>query len=166
MLPQELVYGVVREAAAPTPGHQWAVGDIYHCLRPYLEQRRLGRIWVSPIDVVLDRERGLVVQPDVLVVLNPQLHLVTDRVWGAPDLVVEVMTPHLRIGTLDERLGRFAKYGVGECWLVRHLVDEFEIVSFGGGVIAERKVFAPHDRLQSRVLLDLAATPAEILTKL
>lgn len=46
--------------------------------------------------------------------LNDRLRIVTDRVWGAPDLVVEVMSPRPRIGRLPERLAWFAQYGVGE----------------------------------------------------
>lgn len=164
VLPQELVYGVVRDAAAPSPGHQSAVGDLYHYLRAHLARTQQGRAWMSPIDVVLDRDRALVVQPDVIVVMNPRLHLVTDRVWGPPDLVIEVMSPYPRIGTLDERIGWFARYGVRECWLVWRLFNEVEIVSFAGGAIADRTRFATAERLRSRVLPDLSAAPGDILT--
>lgn len=163
MLPQELVYGIVRDAAAPTPGHQWAVGALYRALWSHLERTSAGRVWVSPIDVVLDRDRGLVVQPDLVVVTNRRGHLVTDRVWGAPDLVVEVLSPRPRIGTLDERLGWFAAYGVRECWLVRHLVREVEIVTFTGGAIGSRQVFPPDERVTSIVLPEFEATAAGIL---
>ena len=105
MRPQELVYGLLREAPAPSPGHQSAVGEIFISLRAHLAQRGIGHVWMSPIDVVLDREKDLVVQPDLIVVLNEHRHIVADRVWGAPDLVVEVMSPRPRIGSLDERLG-------------------------------------------------------------
>jgi hypothetical protein len=38
-------------------------------------------------------------------------HIISDHIWGAPDLVVEVMSPHPRIGKLDERIGHFSQYG-------------------------------------------------------
>jgi Uma2 family endonuclease len=44
--------------------------------------------------------------------------IVTDRVWGPPDLVLEVLSPRPRIGTLQERIDWFSRYGVRECWLV------------------------------------------------
>ena len=111
LLPQELAYGFVREAAAaPTPGHQWMVGEIFSTLRAHLELDRSGRVWMAPIDVVLDRERHLVLQPDVVYVAQDRLHIVTDRVWGAPDLVVEVLSPFPRMGRLEERLDWFAQY--------------------------------------------------------
>ncbi len=163
--PQELVYGLVRDAAAPLPSHQAAVGDVYRCLYAHLEQTRSGRVWISPIDVILDRERALVVQPDAIVVLNERRHLVTDRVWGAPDLVVEVMSPEPRIGRLDERLAWFAQYGVRECWLVQQLVRQIEVVAFAAGAIVQRRVCAPDERIASLVLPQLDVTPAGILSE-
>lgn len=166
VLPQELVYGFVRDAAAPTPGHQWAVGEVYRCFWKHLEKTRAGRVWLSPIDVVLDRERGLVVQPDVIVILNDRLRIVTDRVWGAPDLVVEVMSPRPRIGTLNERLDWFAEYGVRECWLVQQLVRQIEVISFASGSSGVRRVFAPEEGIESAVLPRLEITPATMLAEM
>jgi len=162
-LPQELVYGLVRDAAAPAPLHQWAVGEIFSCFRAHLAQQRCGRAWMAPIDVVLDRERGLVVQPDVIVVLNQRQHIVSDRVWGAPDLVVEVMSPHVRIGRVEERLEWFGRYGVRECWLVHPLEPRIEVITFGTSPIVSR-TFTRDDVVQSPVLEHLSATPASILT--
>jgi Uma2 family endonuclease len=170
--PQELVWGMVREAAAPTPRHQEAVGDFYFHLRQHLSGAAAGpnapappsgRAWMAPVDVVLDAGEGLVVQPDVVVVLQPRLHLVTDRIWGAPDLVVEVMSPRPRIGSLDERLAWFARYGVRECWLVEVMDHECEIVSFGDGQITARRRFAPRQPLRSDVLPDFRLTTDHVL---
>jgi Uma2 family endonuclease len=164
MLPQELVYGFVRDAPAPSVGHQGAVGEIFMCLRTHLAQHGIGRVWMSPIDVVLDREQDLVVQPDLIVVLNDRQQIVADRVGGAPDLVVEVMSPRPRIGRLDERLAWFAKYGVRECWLVRPAVRQIEVIAFTDGAVADRRVFAPQQSMTSTVLPALKATPESILT--
>jgi Uma2 family endonuclease len=151
LLPQELVYGVLRDAAAPTPGHQEVVGRFYLALAQHLTRLGRGHVWLSPIDVVLDRTRHLVVQPDLIVFSDERQHLVTDRVWGAPDLVIEVMSPRPRIGTLDERLAWFAEYGVRECWLVHHLSGEIDVRQFVDGNMKER-LFERDEPLRSRVL--------------
>lgn len=120
---------------------------------------------MSPIDVVFDREQDLVVQPDlIIVVLNDRQPIVDDRIWGAPDLVVEVMSPRPRIGRLDERLAWFAKYCVRECWLVRPAIRQIEVISFADGAATERRVFAPQESMSSIVLPSLKATPESILT--
>ena len=164
LLPQELVYGLVRDSPGPPPSHQAIVGEIYWKLRAHLERTRAGKAWVSPIDVVLDRERGLVVQPDLIVVMNDRLHIVTDRVWGAPDLVIEVLSPHLRIGRLEERIEWFAQYGVRECWTVLEGVRQIEVISFERGRVSQRDLVAPDERIRSSVLPDVGLTAVEIIT--
>jgi Uma2 family endonuclease len=152
MLPQELVWGMVRNAAAPTPGHQWWVARLLIALTDHVERHRCGKVWPSPIDVILDPEQHLVVQPDLIVVSNARLRLVTDRVRGAPDLVIEILSPRPRIGDLDERLEWFARYGVRECWLVHQVVREVEVVQFSNGAIQSRRFFHEEEAIRSAVL--------------
>jgi Uma2 family endonuclease len=161
-LPQELVYGVVRDAPAPSPGHQDFVGRLHLTLAGHVERHLVGRLWLSPIDVVLDRARHLVVQPDLIVVSYPRLHIVTDRVWGAPDLVIEVLSPHPRIGTLEERLRWFADYGVRECWLVHQFAEQVEVLTFDDGRMA-RRLFQRDEPIASVVLPDFRESLASIL---
>ncbi|RPJ60069.1 MAG: hypothetical protein EHM24_27445, partial [Acidobacteria bacterium] len=61
VLPEELIYGVLRTAEAPTVRHQAAVRDIGFALMTYLLENPAGELWPSPVDVVLDRRRDLVV---------------------------------------------------------------------------------------------------------
>src|SRR5688572_27878497 len=89
LLPQELVYGLVREAPAPASAHHDAVGGCFMALTTHLRDHLTGRVSLSPAIVVLVRDRDLVVQPDVIFISNERLHIVTDRVWGAPDLAIE-----------------------------------------------------------------------------
>ncbi len=165
VLPQELVYGFVRDAAAPAPGHQFALVRFLVDLVLHVDERGLGRVLPSPIDVVLDRRRDLVVQPDLIVMSNERLHLVTDRVWGAPDLVLEVLSPRPRIGALDERLEWFARYGVRECWLFRQPERELEIVRFAAGAVSRRRRFAGAARIESSVLPDFDRSVDAILDR-
>jgi hypothetical protein len=61
--PQELAYGVLREPPTPTFEHQMMVGALYRRLDRHVRRHRLGRVVLSPMDVILDVERALVVQP-------------------------------------------------------------------------------------------------------
>jgi Uma2 family endonuclease len=151
-LPQELVYGFVRDAPAPTPDHQSVLLGLLVPLVVHVGDRALGRVWPSPIDVVFDRERGLVVQPDIVMVSRGRLDIVSDRVWGPPDLVVEVLSPRPRIGGLDERLAWFARYGVRECWLVHQPDRAIEVLTFGEGRIVMRRRFIDTAPIVSAVL--------------
>jgi Uma2 family endonuclease len=159
--PQELVYGYVREAAAPSAVHQRLVGALYVRLRQHLRQTRAGEVWLSPLDIVLDADRDLVVQPDLSVVLREHADIVTDRIWGPPDLVIEVVSPRPRIGSIDERLGWFARYGVRECWLVHVPGSRIEVVQFRDGAILSA-VFDPLDPIRSEVLPGLELLPHDV----
>ena len=157
--PQELVYGVLRDAPAPTPRHQDTVGMIYRQLQTYFERTRTGKAWISPIDVILDRDNALVVQPDVIALMRDRLHIVTDRVWGAPDLVVEVLSPTPRMGRLSERVEWFAQYGVRECWLVHQLSTLVDVIAFADGRVQATRVFHGQDLIASALLPNLTVTP-------
>jgi Uma2 family endonuclease len=162
--PQELVWGYVRDAAAPAPLHQQAVLDFAIAWQTYVADRRLGVVLISATDCVFDRERGLVVQPDVLFVSAARAHIVTDRVWGAPDLVLEVLSPKPRIGTLDERMQWFAAYGVRECWLYHQFARELEVVVFEAGAIEDRRRLGFNDRIISTVFTEFDGSCESIIS--
>jgi Uma2 family endonuclease len=163
LTPQELVWGVVRDAPSPHPRHQRAVVSLTVALIGHVRAHGLGEVFVSPLDVVLDRERGLVVQPDLFFFSKDRAHVVTDRVWGAPDLVVEVLSPNVRIGNLGQRLEWFAAYGVRECWLVHQLAREVEIVRFDEGREISRRRFGNTEPITSAVLPAFTLTLADLL---
>jgi hypothetical protein len=119
-----------------------------------------GTLCIAPLDVILDPARALIVQPDLFFVSRLRQEIITDRIWGAPDLVVEVMSPHPRIGKLQDRLEYFSHYGVRECWLMHQLTKEFEVLELTPYGVQSRRTFSGVARIQSAVLRDFALSPA------
>ena len=79
-------------------------------------RRGLGRVFVAPADVVLSEYD--VVQPDLLFVLKENDHIITaGNVQGAPDLVVEILSPSTARRDWNEKRDLYAKYGVKELWI-------------------------------------------------
>jgi Uma2 family endonuclease len=155
LLPQELVWGVVREPPAPRYGHQAVVGHVFRELSAHVRARDLGIVMVSPLDVVLDPRRGLVVQPDVLFVSKARLDIIDDQVWGAPDLVVEVASRRTARRDRTTKLRWYRAYGVGECWLLdpgRERVTVVDLRASGRKGIAR---FTGGQRIRSLVLPEL-----------
>jgi Uma2 family endonuclease len=159
----ELVYGVLRVADAPTPRHQSAVGQLFFALERHVRERRLGRVWLSPLDVVLDERKALIVQPDLMFVSTAREWIVRDRLRGAPDLVVEVLSPHPRIGRTEERVAWFAEYGVRECWLVHQDRGDVTVLEFENGGVQVQRVVNRRDPIRSRVLPDFSPSLDAIL---
>lgn len=125
--PMELVYGVVREPPMPVWGHQLVSARLTALLHLHVEEHELGQI-ASPVDVVLDMDAALVVQPDIVFVSHNRLAIVRERVWGAPDLVVEILSPRTARRDRTVKLAWYGRYGVRECWLVDPKSRAIEVV--------------------------------------
>jgi len=149
---QELVYGRLVVADSPTPMHQSLLLRIATVLDDHVARYRLGSIWIAPLDVILDAAHAVVVQPDLFFVSNARKDIVTDHVWGAPDLVLEVLSPHPRIGKLDERIATFARYGVRECWVIHQLLQEIEVIDLQFPDNRTARRFGKKDPIHSTVL--------------
>ena len=152
VVPQQLAYGVWQVADAPSAWHQELVAQLFLTLHEHVRSEGLGRMWLAPLDVILDHDRALVVQPDLLFVSQARAHIVMDRVYGAPDLAIEVLSPWPRVGDSEKRLGWFAEYGVRECWIVHQLGQWIEVVQFANGAIARRDRFDKKTPVKSAVL--------------
>jgi Uma2 family endonuclease len=163
LLPTELIYGVLRVADAPLVPHQAAVKDLFLALDAHVRDTQFGEVWISPLDVILDEKRHLILQPDLFCISRERSHIVADRVRGAPDLVVEVLSPHPRIGKLDERLRWFAEYDVKECWLVHQLHRKLEVITFTDHSSGERLSIDYKEPIRSHVLPGFQRTLASIL---
>jgi Uma2 family endonuclease len=150
--PAELVYGVVREPPAPFYGHQQVVVQLLQILKTHVDARGLGIVCVSPLDVVLDEQEALVVQPDVIYVATGRTSIIRDQVWGAPDLVVEVMSPSSEYRDRTTKLAWYRRYGVRECWIVNPHTRMIEIVECASGQVES---FAGMQAVRSHLLPDL-----------
>jgi Uma2 family endonuclease len=161
--PAELAFGTLRVAEAPSVRHQQAVGAFHLALSKHVRERRLGHVLLAPLDVVLDYDRALILQPDLLFVSQARAHILKERVLGAPDLVTEVLSPNPRIGALQERIDWFAAYGVREIWLLHQTSRLFEVVRVEQGRPIRSVPFAYSRPIRSQVLPDFSSTVSDIL---
>lgn len=152
VLPQELIRGIVRVADAPSVNHQRVVFRIARALQNHADSHDAGEVLIAPVDVVLDRD--LVVQPDLVFVSRGRADLVRERIYGAPDLVLEVLSPDVRIGSLEERLEWFVDYGVREIWLYDQPRRRLEILTCDERRIAATNAFQWLDHVRSGVVPD------------
>jgi Uma2 family endonuclease len=156
--PMELVYGYVREPPAPFFSHQSVVGKLFRLMAQHVEHHRLGVVCVSPLDVVLDSEAALVVQPDILFVAHERLDIVRERIWGAPDLVVEVASPITEHRDRTLKLAWYRRYGVKEYWVVDPRNRRIEIMDGESNAL---RSFSAHERVVSKVLPDFDVSVAQ-----
>jgi Uma2 family endonuclease len=117
----ELIDGRVEMSPSPKRNHQTVLNRLFAALLEFLE-RDVEKIYLAPMDVFLeggaaDGETTKVVQPDLLVVLDPA-KLADDGIRGAPDFVIEVLSEASARKDLLEKRRLYEEAGVGEYWVV------------------------------------------------
>ena len=156
--PEELIYGVVREPPAPTYGRQRKVVRLTTLLDMHVRAHGLGEICVSPVSVVFDRELELVVEPDIIFISHERLAIALDRVWGAPDLIIEVASPGTEHYDRTLTLARYRKHGVRECWFVHPRDFRVDVIDCATEITESFSGDAP---IRSRVLPAFSVSASE-----
>lgn len=114
----ELIDGVFYDMAAPTTIHQSIAGFLHKKFLDYvLENKGPCYPFISPVDVQLDADDKTVIQPDVLIVCD-RSKFRNGRIFGAPDLIVEVLSPSSRKKDMHIKLSKYYDAGVREYWIV------------------------------------------------
>ncbi|HEV7672360.1 MAG TPA: Uma2 family endonuclease [Thermoanaerobaculia bacterium] len=111
----ELIYGRIFVTPSPAPPHQMA-GFLVAKRLDRIAERVNGQVFVAPLDVWLAEHS--VVQPDVIYISAAHRSIVGERIEGAPDLLVEVLSPRTSRRDRNEKLALYAEAGVGEYWLL------------------------------------------------
>ncbi len=93
------------------------MGNLLVVLRLYLQTHPLGKVYVAPFDVVLSEHD--VFQPDLTFVSTARASVLTDAgAEGAPDLVIEILSPSTSRLDRVNKLKVYAQKGVVELWMV------------------------------------------------
>ena len=113
----ELLDGELMMVPAPNRKHQRILGTLYAELRRFTREHGAGEVFVAPFDVVLSDTN--VVQPDVLFLSRAREHRSTEEnVRGAPDLVIEILSPSTADRDLGYKHELYGRHGVLEYWIV------------------------------------------------
>ncbi len=113
----ELLSGELIMSPSPREIHQYILGRLYLQLGAFIYGRNLGKVYFAPFDVVLSDTD--VVQPDLLFVSYERDEIITpDNVQGAPDLVVEILSPATAKRDRTFKPDLYAQHGVQEYWIV------------------------------------------------
>ena len=157
----ELLDGDLLMTPAPRVSHQKAVIKLGARLYYFVEERELGVVLSSPSDVVLSDTD--VVQPDLLFVSNERAHIVTeDNIQGAPDLVVEILSPSTADRDLTVKRALYAKHGIQEYWIVDTDARTVTVLLRDAAGFVEVGVCAEGQTLASPTLVGFTINPDAI----
>jgi len=121
MLPEgtrcEVLYNQLIMTPAPNTDHQFISVKLSALLYNFLEETGLGVVLHAPADVYFEQEQS-VLQPDVLVILNQNKHIIKlDGIHGAPDIVFEILSGNRIHDTLKKKT-LYEKAGVKEYFII------------------------------------------------
>ena len=111
----EIIDGEHHVSPSPNADHQDLSGNLHALLHAFVRKHKLGKLYSAPFDVLLSPHD--IVQPDILFISTAHRAILTKaNVKGAPDLVIEILSPSTR--HLDETLKRQRyEQGVQEYWI-------------------------------------------------
>lgn len=114
----ELIDGVIYDMGSPTSKHQLIVGEIFARFRDHIRKKKGECVaFGAAVDVQVDCSDHTVVQPDVMIVCDRN-KIQNGKIFGAPDLIVEVLSPSTRRRDFGIKYAKYAESDVKEYWIV------------------------------------------------
>ena len=156
----ELINGRLKEMPAPTTEHQRILKRLMKVILP-MEDESKWEVLPSPVDVILSE--NVVLQPDIVIVFQQGKSEVRGRIFGPPDLVVEVVSPSSYARDRYEKFSLYEKYGVKEYWLVYPEYRAIEVWCLKDGKYALHSVAVGSGEVASCVLKGFKVKVEEVL---
>ena len=125
---------------APSPLHQRIVGELFFSLRTHFGKSGCS-VYIAPFDVQVDiTDEFTIVQPDISVFCDDN-RVGVQRAKGAPELIVEVLSPSTALKDRNNKFNLYERTGVEEYWLVDPLNETIEVYGLLEGRYRKRQVF-------------------------
>jgi Uma2 family endonuclease len=127
----EILDGELFVTPAPSTRHQRVLGRIFFQITAFLRNQDRGEVLLAPCDVLLGEHD--IVQPDLLFVAREHADRIeAANVKGAPDLLVEVLSPTTRRRDERTKRDRYRATGVAEYWLVDVDLETIKVYRWAG----------------------------------
>lgn len=160
----ELIDGDLYVTPTPTPKHQIVSKNLQFALERHVRAAGLGLVLSAPVGVVLDDgDARSVVQPDLLFIDRDRLGIVTEaEIAGAPDLVVEILSPTTARRDTGLKKALYARAGVREYWLVDTDAESIAVLRLGNDGYSAPVTYGRGETLASAVVAGLELALDEV----
>ena len=153
----ELIKGkIFAKAAAPSRRHQAVLGNVLVPFHHYLKGNPC-QVYAAPFDVRFSKDPDFkkidtVVQPDISVICDAT-KLDDKGCFGAPDLIVEILSPSNSKVELQNKYDLYQEYGVKEYWIIHPVENTLQINTLKDGVYHPSRLFTSGQFVRSSVLI-------------
>ena len=111
---------------SPVPYHQEISRKLSREIGNFIEADDLGTLYYAPLDIIFGEQE--VYQPDIVFISNENANIIGDKnIQGAPDMVIEILSPETAYYDLREKFKVFEQSGVKEYWIVDPGLKKIEI---------------------------------------
>lgn len=158
----EFIDGEVFQLTSPSYGHQRILGEIFNRFYQWAQGKKCKPVF-APFDVTLMKNESYnVVQPDIVVICDPERIDDQGRYNGTPSVVVEVLSETTRNHDLLKKLNLYMAGGVKEYWIINPWNREVYIYSFEPGAIRNYRVFKGAEMAGSDTLEGMTVSLAQV----
>lgn len=160
----EIINGDAYMVPAPLTRHQRILLNISQIFTEHLKNEPVGEIFIAPVDVVLSDHD--IVQPDILFISNERKTILTEaNVQGAPDLVVEILSPSSIERDRDLKLKLYSRHSVKEYWIVDPEALAIEVYCLENEMLTLKQTVSD-GAASSRTLPSFSASAAEVFANI
>lgn len=155
----ELINGEIVKKGAPNPKHQLVSGKLFRAITTLVDKKNLGTVLYVPLDVFMGEYNAL--QPDLLFVAKAREEIITSNgVEGAPDLIVEILSPSTMKHDRGDKMKIYRKHQVREYWIVDPKNQSIEVYQLKNNEYDLASFAVEEGEIMSEVLpgLSLAVT--------
>lgn len=161
----EIIEGELFASPSPGTNHQIAVSSLLAAMHNHARRNNLGLVLTSPIGVRLPL-RDSAVQPDILFVHRERVAIVKDAVIdGAPDLVVEVLSPSNWVYDRSHKQEAYLQAGVKEYWIVDYRARTVDVLVLEDDEYVQRGQYGEGSKVASEALTGFSIAVSEIFAR-
>lgn len=157
----ELLEGELVMVPSPTTYHQRISWNLERILGDFISRHDLGFIYDAPLDVVFSEED--VAQPDIFFISKERSGIITkDNIQGAPDLIVEILSPTTAERDRSYKRTLYARHGVQEYWIVDPENKSIEVMALQEKGFETVQIYKVGQSLNSPLLKELFLNLEEV----
>lgn len=161
----EVIRGELFMSPPPTIEHQNAVSSLLAAMRLHARKNELGVVLTAPVGVRL-HEQGVIVQPDILFVAKERESIIkNDYIEGAPDLVIEVLSPSNWMIDRGRKQETYRRTRVREYWIVDYRERFVDVLVLEGSEYVQRGHYVEGDSAHSEALKAFSMPVSEIFAR-
>ncbi|HCT90959.1 MAG TPA: Uma2 family endonuclease [Lachnospiraceae bacterium] len=148
----ELIDGELYMMATPGRIHQRLVMELSFVIRDYIGKKNGDcEVYPSPFAVFLNADHSIYLEPDISVICDKN-KLTDEGCQGAPDWIIEIVSPGSRQMDYNKKLFKYRKVGVREYWIVDPGKNRIMVYDFEGDSVEE---YSFSDKIKAGIYADL-----------